>query len=236
MALVGDDDDIPKAFLCPITLLIMKDPVSLRDGHSYENEAIERWFRTGHTTSPVTNLPLGSLTRKRNHALRNAIEEWLNQRPGLIDEKQAKQDWEFAVQLYLREAESRLQKLSGVGGLSSQSGVAQKDYVETWLEKLGYQTYWKTFQENGFATKEELLTINEENLKEMKVRIGHANRILDEKNKIVPSVPDPNKKRKRAETEAKDGKQPIRIRVTRTRTHQTRQETARVSVNQTGFL
>ncbi|MFT3742283.1 MAG: U-box domain-containing protein [Gammaproteobacteria bacterium] len=36
---------IPEAFCCPITTLIMKDPVITDDGQTYERQAIERWFR-----------------------------------------------------------------------------------------------------------------------------------------------------------------------------------------------
>jgi len=105
-----EEDDIPEAFICPITQLIMKDPVTLLDGHTYEREAIEKWFNAGHATSPLTNRPLGSKIIKPNYALRNAIEDWLKKRPGLINEKQLKKDWELAVQLYLKEAEHRQHK------------------------------------------------------------------------------------------------------------------------------
>lgn len=43
--------------VCPITHQLMNDPVMAADGHSYERDAIERWF-SAHRTSPSTNLPL----------------------------------------------------------------------------------------------------------------------------------------------------------------------------------
>jgi uncharacterized protein len=36
----------------------MENPVIAADGHSYERGAIERWFSTGHNTSPLTGLRL----------------------------------------------------------------------------------------------------------------------------------------------------------------------------------
>ena len=38
--------DVPKPFVCPITQEIMRDPVILSDGHTYEKTAIEKWFET----------------------------------------------------------------------------------------------------------------------------------------------------------------------------------------------
>ena len=68
----------PPSFLCPIGRELMGDPVSSADGHSYERANIERWLAESRL-SPVTGsqLPHGYLTP--NHALRNAIEEWVAQ-------------------------------------------------------------------------------------------------------------------------------------------------------------
>lgn len=68
--------DMPRSFLCPITLAVMRDPVIASDGHSYENTAITRWLQ-GNRTSPVTNLILEHLSLVPNHALRTAIAEHL---------------------------------------------------------------------------------------------------------------------------------------------------------------
>eukprot|EP00479_Gromia_sphaerica_P010404 TRINITY_DN4770_c0_g1_i1.p1 TRINITY_DN4770_c0_g1~~TRINITY_DN4770_c0_g1_i1.p1 ORF type:complete len:118 (-),score=11.54 TRINITY_DN4770_c0_g1_i1:77-430(-) len=38
------DEDTPAHFICPITHEIMKTPVVLSDGHTYEATAIERWL------------------------------------------------------------------------------------------------------------------------------------------------------------------------------------------------
>ena len=41
----------PQSYFCPITQQIMRDPVLLGDGHSYERLAINQWLQT-HNTSP----------------------------------------------------------------------------------------------------------------------------------------------------------------------------------------
>ena len=78
-AAVAAADDIPDHYLCPITKMIMTDPVFDAYGHSYENAAIEQWL-TDHDTCPVTGALLPNKTLTKNHALRNAIEEEVRRR------------------------------------------------------------------------------------------------------------------------------------------------------------
>ena len=47
--------DIPDEFKCPITLCIMKDPVIMPDGQTYEREAIANHLKAS---------PLSPITRK----------------------------------------------------------------------------------------------------------------------------------------------------------------------------
>ena len=65
----------PSNFFCPISQEMMHDPVITMDGHSYEREQIESWFRRS-TLSPVTGGALTHVHLTPNHALRNAIEQW----------------------------------------------------------------------------------------------------------------------------------------------------------------
>ncbi|KAG0564740.1 hypothetical protein M758_8G130700 [Ceratodon purpureus] len=69
-----------EAFICPLTKQIMRDPVSLENGQTYEKAAIERWLQDcrdagKETTCPVTN-QLITVPPKPSIALRNTIEEW----------------------------------------------------------------------------------------------------------------------------------------------------------------
>ena len=63
-----------QAFNCPITQDIMNDPVTCMDGHTYEKEAIQRWFAK-HDTSPLTGAKLPSKHLIPNFALKSAINE-----------------------------------------------------------------------------------------------------------------------------------------------------------------
>uniref|UniRef100_A0A0A9WSG0 WD repeat, SAM and U-box domain-containing protein 1 n=2 Tax=Lygus hesperus TaxID=30085 RepID=A0A0A9WSG0_LYGHE len=68
----------PHEFLCPITHQLMRDPVVAADGGSYERSAIESWFATGRTTSPMTNEILDSTKLEPNTSLRQSIANYLD--------------------------------------------------------------------------------------------------------------------------------------------------------------
>ncbi|TYG61252.1 hypothetical protein ES288_D07G132600v1 [Gossypium darwinii] len=73
-----DEIEIPQYFICPISLQIMKDPVTAVTGITYDRESIEQWLKTSkHTTCPVTKQALPSdsdLTP--NHTLWRLIQAW----------------------------------------------------------------------------------------------------------------------------------------------------------------
>lgn len=64
----------------------MKDPVSTVDGFTYDRESIEEWFNQGNRTSPMTGLPLSSLTLTPNYVLRSMIDEQATRRSSAEEE------------------------------------------------------------------------------------------------------------------------------------------------------
>ncbi|KAM0858777.1 hypothetical protein ACQ4PT_047617 [Festuca glaucescens] len=72
-----DLGDVPSYFICPILQDVMREPLIAADGFTYEAEAIREWIDSGHHTSPMTNLELLHRDLLPNHALRSAIQEWL---------------------------------------------------------------------------------------------------------------------------------------------------------------
>uniref|UniRef100_A0A2N9GCM8 U-box domain-containing protein n=1 Tax=Fagus sylvatica TaxID=28930 RepID=A0A2N9GCM8_FAGSY len=76
-----DEIEVPQYFICPISLQIMKDPVTAITGITYDRESIEQWlFTSKNTTCPVTKQPLpkdSDLTP--NHTLRRLIQAWCTQ-------------------------------------------------------------------------------------------------------------------------------------------------------------
>ncbi|CAN6248555.1 unnamed protein product [Urochloa humidicola] len=72
--------EVPQFFVCPISLEVMRDPVTLSSGITYDRDSIERWvFTDGHGDCPVTKLPLGAGDLQEptpNHTLRRLIQSW----------------------------------------------------------------------------------------------------------------------------------------------------------------
>ncbi|KAK9062200.1 hypothetical protein SSX86_019386 [Deinandra increscens subsp. villosa] len=67
---------IPAHFRCPISLDLMKDPVTLSTGITYDRESIEKWIRDGNQTCPVTNQVLTNFDQIPNHMIRRMIQDW----------------------------------------------------------------------------------------------------------------------------------------------------------------
>lgn len=80
-------DPLYAAFICPLTKEVMREPVTLETGQTYEKSAIERWFKECRETGrapvcPMTGKQLESILLKPSIALRNTIEEWTYRNEG----------------------------------------------------------------------------------------------------------------------------------------------------------
>nr|GLL24671.1 E3 ubiquitin-protein ligase PUB24-like [Ipomoea trifida] len=65
--------------MCPISLQIMKDPVTAASGITYDRDSIEKWLSDGRRNMcPVTKQPLprGAAELTPNHTLQRLIQSW----------------------------------------------------------------------------------------------------------------------------------------------------------------
>jgi hypothetical protein len=70
------DEGLRLTVSCPITAEMYEWPVvTVADGHSYERDAIAKWFSLGSPRSPTTSLPLPTTKTIPNTALRLAVQE-----------------------------------------------------------------------------------------------------------------------------------------------------------------
>ncbi|CAM6093518.1 unnamed protein product [Calypogeia fissa] len=67
---------VPNFFMCPISLQLMKDPVTLNTGQTYDRSSIEKWFADGHNTCPSSMQVLSSMETAPNHTLQRLIHQW----------------------------------------------------------------------------------------------------------------------------------------------------------------
>lgn len=70
--------EVPSHFLCPISMQLMKDPVIVSTGITYDREHIEKWLLTcKNKFCPVTKQALSEDTDPTpNHTLRRLIQSW----------------------------------------------------------------------------------------------------------------------------------------------------------------
>ncbi|XP_020203427.1 E3 ubiquitin-protein ligase PUB23 [Cajanus cajan] len=73
-----DETEIPTLFLCPISLQLMRDPVTVCTGITYDRENIERWLFScnKNKTCPVTKQSLSHNDLTPNHTLQRVIQAW----------------------------------------------------------------------------------------------------------------------------------------------------------------
>ncbi|KAL0909766.1 hypothetical protein M5K25_020663 [Dendrobium thyrsiflorum] len=67
---------VPSFFRCPISLDVMKSPVSLCTGITYDRSSIRRWLDSGNNTCPATMQPLPSTDLIPNLTLQRLINFW----------------------------------------------------------------------------------------------------------------------------------------------------------------
>jgi len=73
---MSSEGKIPNEFICPITLDIMKEPMVMPDGHTYEKEAIKKALEITHV-SPLTKMPMEFSDGVINYSLKSLIENYV---------------------------------------------------------------------------------------------------------------------------------------------------------------
>ncbi|KAK3162324.1 hypothetical protein QOZ80_1BG0088210 [Eleusine coracana subsp. coracana] len=72
----GEPPAPPPDFRCPISLDLMRDPVVVASGQTYDRDSISQWFDAGKSTCPKTGQVLLALELVPNKALKNLIAKW----------------------------------------------------------------------------------------------------------------------------------------------------------------
>ncbi|TXG58950.1 hypothetical protein EZV62_016779 [Acer yangbiense] len=70
------ETNTPADFRCPISLDMMRDPVVVATGQTYDRQSISVWIESGHNTCPKTGQTLAHTKLIPNTALKNLIAMW----------------------------------------------------------------------------------------------------------------------------------------------------------------
>lgn len=68
--------NIPDEFRCPISLDLMRDPVIVSSGHTYDRISIAEWINSGHHTCPKSGQRLIHTALIPNYALKSLVHQW----------------------------------------------------------------------------------------------------------------------------------------------------------------
>ncbi|KAJ4829276.1 U-box domain-containing protein 9 [Turnera subulata] len=66
----------PEEFKCPLSKELMRDPVVLATGQTYDRPFIQKWLKAGNRTCPLTQQVLSHTILTPNHLIREMISQW----------------------------------------------------------------------------------------------------------------------------------------------------------------
>ncbi|KAJ6844719.1 U-box domain-containing protein 9-like [Iris pallida] len=120
------DGAVPEHFLCPISSEIMRDPVVLSSGQTYDRPYIEQWLSSGNRTCPKSQQVLTSLTLTPNHLVRAMISQWCSKHGMALPPRNGNNlDGALVTADECAELDSLLKKLSSSS--SSEKKLAAKE-------------------------------------------------------------------------------------------------------------
>ncbi|KAM7257050.1 hypothetical protein ACFE04_012791 [Oxalis oulophora] len=122
-----DEVEVPSHFLCPISLQLMRDPVTVSTGITYDRESIERWlFSFKNNICPVSKQVLllynDTDLITPNHTLRRLIQAWcILNAIDRIPTPAPPIDKSHIIKLLSDSKKSPILKLRGLGDIAFQS-------------------------------------------------------------------------------------------------------------------
>ncbi|XP_065872045.1 U-box domain-containing protein 1-like [Euphorbia lathyris] len=72
----SSSQSFPDEFRCPISLDLMRDPVIVASGHTYDRNSIAQWINAGHHTCPKSGQRLIHMALIPNYALKSLVHQW----------------------------------------------------------------------------------------------------------------------------------------------------------------
>ncbi|CAL9003717.1 unnamed protein product [Prunus brigantina] len=116
--------DVPEDFRCPISGELMKDPVVLATGQTYDRPFIQRWLNEGNRTCPQTKQVLSHTVLTPNHLVREMISQWCREHGMELPKPVQDIDEEVVTNADRGYLNSLLQKMSS--SLSDQKEAAKE--------------------------------------------------------------------------------------------------------------
>ncbi|PPD73506.1 hypothetical protein GOBAR_DD29563 [Gossypium barbadense] len=186
------DVEVPKYFICPISLQIMRDPVTAITGITYDRESIEQWLLKGKSTNcPVTQQPLPTVSDLTpNHTLRRLIQAWCNENASLgVDRiptpKPSIDKFHFLKLIkQLQHPDSKMKALKELDLLAVKNERNRKYMVEAGVPKAMLSFIVNCFKEDCVSGLEEALSV----LFLIRIPSAEANLLPKQNDQIIKSL------------------------------------------------
>lgn len=129
---------IPENFVCPITTVMMENPVVAADGFSYERSAITAWLASGRDISPTTGQILEHRVLIDNNNLKNIICDFNERMPKVQKVQKINLNLESAILLREEILQNSLKKVSvnTADAQSKQNTNKQTNLYCTYIDKI----------------------------------------------------------------------------------------------------
>ncbi|XP_022772111.1 U-box domain-containing protein 15-like [Durio zibethinus] len=181
---------IPHEFLCPITLEIMRDPVIVSSGQTFERESIQKWFDSNHRACPKTRQTLAHLSLAPNYALKNLITQWCEKNNFKIPKKEDLASSQGSSVKQEQEISSLVEELS-----SSQLEVQRKAVKDIRMLSKEKPETRVSFAKNGaIPPLVQLLCYPDSKIQEnavtalLNLSIDESNKRLITKEQAIPAI------------------------------------------------
>ncbi|KAL2549393.1 U-box domain-containing protein 9 [Forsythia ovata] len=120
----------PPEFRCPISGEIMKNPVVLASGQTYDEQFIQKWLKDGHQTCPTTDHVLPHTLLTPNNLVKKIISKWCKEHTTEMSCSAMEGDEESVEDANLQHFTTILERLSS-SSLSDQKKAVKETRMLT---------------------------------------------------------------------------------------------------------
>merc|ERR1711988_553674 len=169
--LVRNTEGIHKDITCPITFERFVDPVVASDGRTYERAAIERWFATGSTVSPITGAPLNNRTLVPCHKIKAIANAYAT----ITQNNDNVQSMDAQLQVVRGEYQQRLEKsVRNCENLVVENAALQQQ-LATANDSIGVKDQENANCQQRLANGRQLLGVKDHEMENLRQQLATAN-------------------------------------------------------------
>merc|ERR1711988_1954157 len=172
--LVRNTEGIHKDITCPITFERFVDPVVASDGRTYERAAIERWFATGSTVSPITGAPLNNRTLVPCHKIKAITNAYAT----ITQNNDNVQSMDAQLQVVRGEYQQRLEKsVRNCENLVVENAALQQQ-LATANDSIGVKDHEMENLRQQLANGRQLLGVKDHEMKNLQQLLTNASNTI----------------------------------------------------------